>query len=158
MNAERAVELMNNETVTANASGQLEALTDEDRRALRGSRFASLPPIQSEPNKPRLAHPGGPVATNKAVALAKFLQRKLQEPGGAASLDPDLVERAVQNAKSTLNGDGNSKSSKKVRHVDSFSESAQETIKLEPDGPPKSNKRKRRKKKKKKGLLTSKNS
>jgi len=49
----------------------------------------------------RLAHPGGALATNKAAALAKFLQRKLNEPGGAATLDPDLVERAVENAKAT---------------------------------------------------------
>ena len=49
----------------------------------------------------RLAHPGGPLATNKAAALAKFLKRKLNEPGGAASLDPALVERAVDNAKAT---------------------------------------------------------
>ena len=41
------------------------------------------------------------MATNKAAALAKFLKRKLNEPGGAAALDPDLVERAVENAKAT---------------------------------------------------------
>lgn len=41
------------------------------------------------------------MATNKAAALAKFLKRKLNEPGGAASLDPVLVERAVDNAKAT---------------------------------------------------------
>jgi hypothetical protein len=41
------------------------------------------------------------LATNKAAALAKFLKRKLNEPGGAASLDPALVERAVDNAKAT---------------------------------------------------------
>lgn len=41
------------------------------------------------------------MATNKAAALAKFLKRKLSEPGGAATLDPDLVERAVENAKAT---------------------------------------------------------
>ncbi len=50
----------------------------------------------------RLAHPGGPLATNKAVALGKFLKRKLSEPGGAASLDPALVEQAVNNAKATV--------------------------------------------------------
>lgn len=49
----------------------------------------------------RLAHPGGALATNKAAALAKFLKRKLEEPGGAATLNPSLVERAVQNAKIT---------------------------------------------------------
>ncbi len=49
----------------------------------------------------RLAHPGGPLAT-KAVALGKFLKRKLSVPGGAASLDPALVEQAVNDAKATL--------------------------------------------------------
>ena len=40
--------------------------------------------------------------TNKAAALAKFLERKLQEPDGLASINPDLVEIAVQNAKRTV--------------------------------------------------------
>lgn len=47
----------------------------------------------------RLAHPGGAIKTNKAAALAKFLERKLQDPQGLASLNPDLIERAVKNAK-----------------------------------------------------------
>lgn len=51
----------------------------------------------------RLAHPGGPLATNKAVALAKFLERKLQQPDGLASIDPHLLELAVKNAKDTVN-------------------------------------------------------
>ncbi|KAH9328378.1 hypothetical protein KI387_000486, partial [Taxus chinensis] len=102
---------------------QLDSLTEEERRALRQSRFSSPPPATPSPSsQPRLAHPGGPVATNKAVALAKFLQRKLQEPGGSASLDPNLVEKAVQDAKSALYAEGNSKSTKRVRHVDSFSD------------------------------------
>lgn len=63
-----------------------------------------------------MAHPGGPLATNKAAALAKFLRRKLAEDG-AASLDPALVERAVENAK------GRSVAVAKVRLVDSFSDS-----------------------------------
>lgn len=50
----------------------------------------------------RLAHPGGPMTTNKAAALAKFLERKLQEPNGLASIDPDLIELAVKNAKDTV--------------------------------------------------------
>lgn len=50
----------------------------------------------------RLAHPGGPVKTNKAAALAKFLERKLQDPSGLASVDPKLVELAVENAKQTV--------------------------------------------------------
>lgn len=55
------------------------------------------------------------MATNKAAALAKFLKRKLAEDG-AASLDPALVERAVENAK------GHSVAVANVRHVDSFSD------------------------------------
>ncbi|GMP45029.1 hypothetical protein CsSME_00013713 [Camellia sinensis var. sinensis] len=56
-------------------------LTDEERRALRGCKFAPLPPFVSFPSrskpKPRLPHPDGPLTTNKAAALAKFLERKL---------------------------------------------------------------------------------
>lgn len=51
----------------------------------------------------RLAHPGGPLTTNKAVALSKFLERKLQAPNGLASINPDLLELAVKNAKDTVN-------------------------------------------------------
>ncbi|KAG6764885.1 hypothetical protein POTOM_032374 [Populus tomentosa] len=49
-----------------------------------------------------LAHPGGPLRTNKAAALAKFLERKLQDPNGLASIDPDILELAVKNAKDTV--------------------------------------------------------
>lgn len=49
-----------------------------------------------------MAHPGGPLTTNKAAALAKFLERKLQEPNGLASINPDLLELAVKNAKDTV--------------------------------------------------------
>ncbi|KAL8162246.1 hypothetical protein V2J09_013735 [Rumex salicifolius] len=80
----------------------VEELSEEEKKALRGSKFAPLPsrPSSSRPN-PRIPHPGGPVTTNKAVALAKFLERKLQEPGGLDSLNPDLVESAVRKAKET---------------------------------------------------------
>lgn len=40
--------------------------------------------------------------TNKAAALAKFLERKKQDPNGLASVDPKLIELAVKNAKDTL--------------------------------------------------------
>lgn len=50
----------------------------------------------------RLAHPGGPLTTNKAAALAKFLERKLQQPGGLDSIDPNVLELAVKNAKETV--------------------------------------------------------
>ncbi|KZV24017.1 hypothetical protein F511_08978 [Dorcoceras hygrometricum] len=81
----------------------MEELTEEEKRALRGSKFAPLPSVPP-PNRrhPREAHPGGPVKTNKAAALAKFLERKLQEPNGLASVNPKLVELAVKNAKQTV--------------------------------------------------------
>jgi hypothetical protein len=92
-----------------------------------------LPPLLNILNPGRLAHPGGPLATNKAVALGKFLKRKLSEPGGAASLDPALVEQAVNNAKATVEaGKGQLlKSGVKVLHVDSFSGSDKEDDQLE---------------------------
>ena len=40
--------------------------------------------------------------TNKAAALAKFLERKLQDPNGLSSIDPDLIELAVKNARDTV--------------------------------------------------------
>jgi len=58
----------------------------------------------------RLAHPGGPLATNKAVALAKFLERKLKDPNGLASINPDLLELAVNNAKQTVHASNSSNS------------------------------------------------
>ncbi|XP_075653533.1 uncharacterized protein LOC142623933 [Castanea sativa] len=106
-------------------SSELETLSEEERRALRGSKFAPLPSLPSSSSahrsQPRLAHPGGPLRTNKAAALAKFLERKLQEPHGLASINPDLVEIAVQNAKRTvLPTCGTSNSGTTIRHVDSF--------------------------------------
>jgi hypothetical protein len=111
------------------AAEEFESLSEEERRALRISRFHAMPVLSSssasssQHSQPRLAHPGGPLATNKAVALGKFLKRKLSEPGGAASLDPALVEQAVNNAKATVEaGKGQLlKSGVKVLHVDSFS-------------------------------------
>ncbi|KAH1113563.1 hypothetical protein J1N35_006941 [Gossypium stocksii] len=50
----------------------------------------------------RLAHLGGPLTTNKAVALAKFLERKLQDPNSVSSINPQLLELAVNNAKATV--------------------------------------------------------
>jgi hypothetical protein len=81
-----------------------EELTEDEKRALRGSKFAPLTslPSSSRSKPPRLAHPGGPLKTNKAAALAKFLERKLQDPNGLASIDPALVELAVKNAKDTV--------------------------------------------------------
>ncbi|GMP45035.1 hypothetical protein CsSME_00013717 [Camellia sinensis var. sinensis] len=99
----------------------MEGLTDEERRALRGRKFAHLPPFASFPSrskpKPRLPHLGGPLTTNK-------------EPNGLASIKPELVELAVKNAKDTVNAtiksnvlsitSGASHSGRIVRQVDSF--------------------------------------
>lgn len=114
------------------ASIQLDNLSEDERRALRGSRFAPLPaPVSNEKMaEPRIPHPGGPVATNKAAALAKFLQRKLETSSGSLGLDPALVEAAVENAKATLHG--LSSSAVKVRHVETFSDSEKE---IDAEGP-----------------------
>lgn len=111
-----------------------EELSEEEKKALRGSKFAPLPslPPSSSRSQPRfnftsnfflfllfnyffllypctfysfvhrLAHPGGPLTTNKAAALAKFLERKLKDPEGLSSINPDLLELAVKNAKDTV--------------------------------------------------------
>lgn len=100
-------------------------LTEEEKKALRGSKFAPLPaappPFRSQP---RQAHPGGPIKTNKAAALAKFLERKLhQDPNGLSSVDPKLVELAVKDAKRALSSCGSSGSGRTIHHVDSFGDS-----------------------------------
>ncbi|CAI9118762.1 OLC1v1020370C1 [Oldenlandia corymbosa var. corymbosa] len=124
---------------------EMEGLSEEEKKALRGSKFAPLPSAPPPRHQPRLAHPGGPMKTNKAAALAKFLERKLQEPNGLASVDPRLVELAVRNAKETVNSSGTSTSGRTIHHVDSFrdsEESAEEELKISVS--------KKRKKKKKK--------
>ncbi|KAL3508070.1 hypothetical protein ACH5RR_033452 [Cinchona calisaya] len=111
----------------------MEGLTEEEKRALRGSKFAPLPSAPPPRPQPRQAHPGGPMKTNKAAALAKFLERKLQEPNGLASVDPRLVEVAVKNAKDAVNSTGTSSSGRVIQHVDSFGdseESAEEEVKI----------------------------
>ncbi|GAA0185890.1 hypothetical protein LIER_33178 [Lithospermum erythrorhizon] len=80
----------------------MEKLTEEEKKALRGSKFGPLPSAPPPRSYPRQAHPGGALKTNKAAALAKFLQRKLQDPNGLASVDPRVVEMAVKNAKETV--------------------------------------------------------
>lgn len=110
-----------------------EELSEDERRALRGSKFAPLPtrPLPSSTrSQPRLAHPGGAMKTNKAAALAKFLERKLHQPGGLDSIDPDLLQVAVDNAKETLHistHGGASSSGRIVRHVSSFADSSEES-------------------------------
>ncbi|KAL5541822.1 hypothetical protein UlMin_009532 [Ulmus minor] len=125
-----------------------EELSEEEKKALRGSKFAPLPslPPSSRP-QPRLAHPGGPLTTNKAAALAKFLERKLQDPNGLASINPDLLEVAVKNAKDTVFASSSS-SGRIIKHVDSFGDS--EGSLEEHEGKKASPEPKKRKKKKKK--------
>ncbi|CAN8300507.1 unnamed protein product [Cochlearia groenlandica] len=104
--------------------GGNEELSEDEKRALRGSKFAPLTCLpsssSSRSHQPRLAHPGGPLKTNKAAALAKFLERKLQDPNGLASIDPDLLELAVKNAKDTVISSGDSSSGRRIQHVASF--------------------------------------
>ncbi|XP_028796518.1 uncharacterized protein LOC114751977 [Neltuma alba] len=101
---------------------EIETLSEDERRALRGSKFAPLPSLsRTSSSQPRLAHPGGPVTTNKAAALAKFLERKLKEPDGLASINPDLLEVAVNDAKQTVFATSSTSNPERiVRHVDSF--------------------------------------
>ncbi|KAG8099145.1 hypothetical protein GUJ93_ZPchr0013g37561 [Zizania palustris] len=93
--------------------------TDDERRALRGSKFAPLPsPTAPTRPQPRMAHPGGPLTTNKSAALAKFLERKLQQPDGLDSLNPDLVKLAVKNAKETIKANNGTNGAKLVQEKD----------------------------------------
>ncbi|KMS95126.1 hypothetical protein BVRB_012090 isoform A [Beta vulgaris subsp. vulgaris] len=145
----------------------MDELTEDERKALRGSKFAPLPPqtssssLRSLPS--RLAHPGGPVKTNKAVALAKFLERKLQEPGGLDTLNPKLIELAVKNAKETVNASGTSKHGKTIQHVTSFDDYEDNSLRDESTSEPQKKrkkekqdkKQKKKNKKKKKGFSPS---
>ncbi|KAM7278790.1 hypothetical protein ACFE04_005924 [Oxalis oulophora] len=131
-------------------------LSEEEKKALRGSKFAPLPPPpSSRPHQPRLAHPGGPLTTNKGAALAKFLQRKLQDPNGLSSINPDLVERAVKNAKDSISAassGGPSSSCRLIKHVTSFDdpEYCSEEENLKADKKRKNNEKNKSKKKKNK--------
>lgn len=42
------------------------------------------------------------MTTNKAAALAKFLKRKMQQPEGLSSINPELLELAIKNAKEAV--------------------------------------------------------
>ncbi|CAF2341993.1 unnamed protein product [Brassica napus] len=105
--------------------GGMEELTEDEKRALRGSKFA---PLTSLPSSSRsqlpssdfhvLAHPGGPMKTNKAAALAKFLERKLQDPNVLSSIDPDLIELDVKNSRHRYFE--TSSSGRRIQHVVSF--------------------------------------
>ncbi|KAK3125973.1 hypothetical protein QOZ80_7BG0612190 [Eleusine coracana subsp. coracana] len=125
-------------------------ISDEERRALRGSKFAPLPPPPpSSRPQPRMAHPGGPLTTNKAAALAKFLERKLQQPDGLDSLNPDLVKLAVKNAKETIKASKGeaSTSGRVVRHVSSFGDGSEDSENSEDEAVGKGIRRKRKNKK-----------
>ncbi|KAG2647425.1 zinc finger CCCH domain-containing protein 4-like isoform X3 [Panicum virgatum] len=144
-------------------------LSDDEKRAMRGSKFAPLPPPPSTSRpQPRMAHPGGPLTTNKAAALAKFLERKLQQPDGLDSLNPDLVKLAVKNAKETIKASEASTSGRVIRHVSSFEDGSEDSedeaevkgikrkrknkkVKAHQDDEHQSKKKKKKKKKKGKG-------
>ncbi|XP_017216361.1 uncharacterized protein LOC108193996 [Daucus carota subsp. sativus] len=133
----------------------MEGLSEEDKKALRGSKFAPLPPPSrstSSLSAPRLAHPGGPLKTNKGAALAKFLERKLQDPNALASINPQLLELAVKNAKETIRG-GSSSSGRIVQHVNSFGDS-EETSEM--DYEPQVHTKKKENKKKSKNKIKNK--
>ncbi|PWA67592.1 hypothetical protein CTI12_AA315240 [Artemisia annua] len=116
----------------------MEGLTEDERKALRGSKFAPLPSSSAPTlSRSRLAHPGGPMKTNKAAALAKFLERKSQEPSGLSSINPKLVELAVKNAKETVRASNAKNSERRIQHVNSFGDSEgsseeDEEIKVKP--------------------------
>ncbi|XP_027336049.1 uncharacterized protein LOC113849962 [Abrus precatorius] len=129
---------------------EIETLTEDERRALRGSKFAPLPRPSHSNSKPRLAHPGGPLATNKAAALAKFLERKLKDPNGLTSINPDFLQLAVNNAKQTVYSSGTSNSERSIRHVDSFGDSNSKESSEEEQNEPSDVKERKKKKKKKK--------
>ncbi|XP_009801933.1 nucleolar protein 58 isoform X1 [Nicotiana sylvestris] len=128
----------------------MEQLTEEEKKALRGSKFAPLPSAPSSSrSQPRLAHPGGPMKTNKAAALAKFLERKLQDPNGLASLDPRLIEVAVKNAKHTVQSSGTSSTGRTVHQVHQGSAEEEEDIKISISKKSKKNKKRKKLKKEK---------
>ncbi|XP_061989549.1 uncharacterized protein LOC133708107 isoform X1 [Rosa rugosa] len=138
------------------AKDRAEELSEDEKRALRGSKFAPLPSLPPPRSQPRLAHPGGPLTTNKAAALAKFLERKLQDPDGLGTMNPQLVERAVQNAKRTVFASAASNSQGRIRHVNSFGDSeSEDPLQQEEEenvgnSEPKKNKKNKKKKKKNK--------
>nr|XP_018675875.1 PREDICTED: uncharacterized protein LOC103970492 isoform X1 [Musa acuminata subsp. malaccensis] len=144
------------------AEETLQSLAEDERHALRASKFAPLPlpPSSSSRSQPRLAHPSGPMTTNKAAALAKFLERKLQHPDGLNSLDPNLVELAVKNAKETVvAGKGMSSTlGSKIRHVASFEDSVEmhKLQNLEEDDDKEEEKQQKKRKKKTKATQSSK--
>ncbi|XP_038890855.1 uncharacterized protein LOC120080295 [Benincasa hispida] len=138
----------------------MEDLTEEERRALRGSKFAPLPSQStSSRSQPRLAHPGGPLKTNKAAALAKFLKRKLhQDPNALSSIDPQILDLAVRNAKASVLSGGSSGSGTNIRHVDTFDDPEAslddgEAMNSEPRQQKKKKKKKKNKKNKRQKIV-----
>ncbi|KAI9093212.1 hypothetical protein K1719_027226 [Acacia pycnantha] len=110
---------------------EIETLSEDERHALRGSKFVPLSSLpRTSKSQPRSAHLGRPVTTNKAATLAKFLERKLKEPDGLACINHDLLELAVNNDKQTILG-SSSNLERSVRHVDSFGDTDVEDEKNE---------------------------
>ncbi|XP_033137444.1 uncharacterized protein LOC103846208 isoform X1 [Brassica rapa] len=142
--------------------GGMEELTEDEKRALRGSKFA---PLTSLPSSSRsqlpssdfhvLAHPGGPMKTNKAAALAKFLERKLQDPNVLSSIDPDLIELAVKNSRHIISS-RTSSSGRRIQHVVSFVdvEVSSDDDKIENTKLSKKKKKKKKKKNKKHKVIS----
>ncbi|XP_048599124.1 uncharacterized protein LOC106387798 isoform X2 [Brassica napus] len=97
-----------------------------------------------------LSCPGGPMKTNKAAALAKFLERKLQDPNVLSSIDPDLIELAVKNSRHIISS-RTSSSGRRIQHVVSFVdvEVSSDDDKIENTKLSKKKKKKKKKKNKK---------
>ncbi|XP_038706782.1 uncharacterized protein LOC120002207 [Tripterygium wilfordii] len=101
----------------------------------------------------KLAHPGGPLTTNKAAALAKFLERKLQDPNGLSFIDPGILDRAVENARHAVFA-STSNLGRSIRHVTSFGdpEESFEEENTEISKPKKQKEKKNKKSKKQKAI------
>ncbi|KAH0860522.1 hypothetical protein HID58_088783 [Brassica napus] len=84
--------------------GGMEELTEDEERALRAQRKQ----IRSTCFSSFLLSLSA-AQTNKAAALAKFLERKLQDPNGLSSIDPPLLRVS-----------GTSISGRRIQHVASF--------------------------------------
>ncbi|CAN6864138.1 unnamed protein product [Brassica oleracea] len=135
--------------------GGMEELTEDEKRALRGSKFAPLTslPFSSRSHPPRLAHPGGPSKTNKAAALAKFQERKLQDPNGywlSKTPEAPLLRVSIIFYDTLLISGGTSSSGRRIQHVASFEDVSSDDDKIENTKLSKKKKKKKIKEEKKK--------
>ncbi|KAG2300191.1 hypothetical protein Bca4012_011786 [Brassica carinata] len=103
--------------------GGMEELTEDEKRALRVAPLTSLP--SSYGSQP---------------------PRKLQDPNGLSSIDPELIELAVKTARDTVVSSGTSSSGRTIQHVASF-----EDVEVSSDDDKIENTKLSKKKKKKKG-------